>query len=131
MNQNYKFTLVRLFEFPLESVFASLTTPKALSKFTGKAAFEPKQGAAIQMFDGWVTGEILQVELNKTFIFTWKVAEWESASTVEYHFDGNNESCKVTLHHYGFPNKKESDSHKLGWEEYVFTPLAEYLTAKH
>ncbi|MFN0048981.1 MAG: SRPBCC domain-containing protein [Cytophagales bacterium] len=124
------FSIKRKIKVPIEVVFDALTNAIVLSEFTGKAVFEPKIGSFYQMFDGWVSGEILAFERNKTLSYTWKTTDWDenvAASIVSYAFKEKGGSTSIELTHSNFPNQKEADEHQKGWEEHVFLPLEKYL----
>lgn len=126
----YSFAIKRKIKVPIEVVFDALTNPIVLSEFTGEAIMNPEIGAKYSMFDGWVSGRILEFEKNRKLSYTWKTTEWDekdAESVVFYLFKEKGATTLIELVHKGFPNQAESDSHQKGWEEHVFIPLEEYL----
>jgi uncharacterized protein YndB with AHSA1/START domain len=123
-------SLKRKIKVPIEVVFDAMTNAIVLSEFTGKAVIEPNIGSLYQMFDGWVSGEILAIEKNKTLSYTWKTTDWDEndePSIVSYTFKEKGGSTSIELTHSNLPNQKEADEHLKGWEEHVFLPLEKYL----
>lgn len=127
----FGFTLTWIvYATPVE-VFKALTNPAIIAKWSnGEAVLEPKVGGTFEMFDGWVKGNVLAYEPGKKLSYSWKPVEWSKkadASIVTYIFDADKAGTKITLTHNGFPNIKESDSHKSGWVDNVFEPVNDYF----
>ncbi len=124
------FTLKRKIKVPIEIVFDALTNQIIIEEYSGAAFLEPKIGGEFKMFDGWVSGKVLAFEKNRVLSYSWKTTDWsiEAEHTiVVYKFKENGANTIIELTHTNFPNQKEADSHKLGWEEHVFLPLEKYL----
>lgn len=128
------FTLSLLFPFSPEDIFTALTNARQIAAWSGQAGkIQPTIGGKMELFDGWVKGNVLAYESGKRLSFTWKPAEWATesqSSIVTCDFKSTKTGSKITLKHAGFPNDSELQSHKVGWTEFVFDPLKMYLTAK-
>ena len=95
----------------------------------GDAVVELNAGGKFEMFDGWVSGEVLKVESDE-LAYTWKSSDWENdakPSEVCYKLIEENGSTKVELKHIGFPNQKEMEGHASGWTEHFFGPMETYI----
>ena len=124
------FTLTHTFRVTPVEVFAALTNSKALAEWSGEGSVSKKVGGAFNMFDGWVEGKVLAYKPGKELAYTWKTTEWPKAweaSEVHYTFHPNKIGTTLTLTHTKLPNRKETNDHRAGWVEHVFTPLEEYL----
>ena len=113
-----------------KQVMRLLTDAKLIRAWSGaEGQVGRKAGEAFEMFDGWVTGEVLKISDNE-LAYTWKTTEWADdakASEVHYKLLADKEGTKVLLKHTGLPNQEEMDSHKEGWDEHFFGPMEEYV----
>jgi uncharacterized protein YndB with AHSA1/START domain len=111
-------------------VMQLLTDPVLIRKWSGgEAILEHIVGGKFEMFDGWVTGKVLKLG-DKEFSYSWKASDWpEEAKPSEVHYllKEDEAGTRVVLHHTGFPNAKEMDSHKTGWTDFFFDPLEDYI----
>ena len=111
-------------------VMELLTDPVLIRKWSGGAAIlENKVGGRFEMFDGWVTGEVLKTSKNE-LAYTWKTSDWpEETKPTEVHYllKADEAGTKVILHHTGFPNEDEMKSHKTGWTDFFFDPMEDFI----
>ncbi|MDX2196061.1 MAG: SRPBCC domain-containing protein [Cytophagales bacterium] len=124
------FTITRIVKAPLEEVFSALANEEQLSEYLGECTLEPQKGGKVSLFDGWVKGKVLEFMFLETLSYTWKPAEWDEKtpySVVKYVFKDLENYTEIILTHSNFISKKEAESHKKGWEEFVFAPLEVYL----
>lgn len=123
-------SLKRKIKAPVDVVFDALSNEVVLSEYAGKCAFERKVGGIVMFFDEWVHGEVLKYLKNKELSYTWKPTDWPetaNASVVTMTFLERGVATVIELTHENFPNDKEAENHKNGWEEYIFGPLEKYL----
>jgi activator of HSP90 ATPase len=113
-----------------ERVMQLLTDPVLIRKWSGgEAILENKVGGKFEMFDGWVTGAVLKTGKDE-LAYTWKASDWpEDTKPTEVHYllKKDEAGTKVILHHTGFPNKEEMESHKSGWTDFFFDPLEDFI----
>jgi uncharacterized protein YndB with AHSA1/START domain len=111
-------------------VMQLLTDPVLIRKWSGgEAVLENKAGGKFEMFDGWVKGTVLKTSENE-LAYTWKASDWPEetkASEVHYLLKQDEAGTKVIIHHTGFPNEKEMDSHRSGWTDFFFDPLEDFI----
>src|SRR5271156_6330831 len=99
-----------------QRVMQLLTDAALIRKWRGdEAVFENKVGGKVELFDGWVKGEVLKTSVNE-LEYTWKPADWAEET-----------GTKVVIKHTGFPNEKERDSHKGGWADFFFDPMEDFI----
>src|ERR1035438_4903598 len=96
-------------------VMQLLTDPGLIRKWSGgEGLVERKVGGKFEMFDGWVTGDVLKATENE-LAYTWKAIDWpEETKPTEVHYllKEDEAGTKVILQHTGFPNEEEMNSHK-------------------
>lgn len=113
-------------------VMELLTDAKLVRAWSGgEAVIEKKENGRFEMFDGWVYGKVLKATANE-LAYTWKTTDWTEdvqASEVVFKLSKDKEGTKVIVEHKGLPSQEEADSHKEGWEEYIFGPMEEYIWA--
>jgi uncharacterized protein YndB with AHSA1/START domain len=111
-------------------VMQLLTDPVLIRKWSGgEAILENRVGGRFEMFDGWVSGEVVKTGA-KELAYTWKTSEWpEDAKPSEVHYllKEDEAGTRVLLHHTGFPDEKEMNSHKSGWTDFFFDPLEDFI----
>jgi len=113
-----------------ERVMQLLTDPVLIRKWSGgEAVIELTPGGKIDLFDGWVTGNVLKTT-NDELAYTWLSGDWAEgtkASEVHYLLKKDPAGTKVILDHTGLPDKEEADSHKQGWTDYFFDPMEDFI----
>lgn len=111
-------------------VMQLLTDAKLIRKWSGgEAVVENRPGGRFEMFDGWVTGEVLKTG-DRELAYTWKTSEWDEnakPSEVHYLLKDDEAGTRVILHHTGFPDEEEMRSHKAGWTDYFFDPMEDFI----
>jgi uncharacterized protein YndB with AHSA1/START domain len=111
-------------------VMELLTDSVLIRKWSGGVAvLENKVGGRFEMFDGWVTGEVVKTG-GYELAYTWKTSDWpEDTRPTEVHYllKEDEAGTKVILHHTGFPNEDEMKSHKSGWTDFFFDPLEDFI----
>lgn len=107
-----------------------LTDPTLIRKWSGEEGVaEPREGGKFEMFDGWVTGEVLKAS-EKELVVTWLPGDWEpgtQASEVHFLLKPYGAGTLVKLTHTGLPNEKERDSHKVSWADFYFDPMEDFM----
>jgi len=115
-----------------EKVFDAVTQEAKLGEWCeGGGKVEPFEGGEVELFDGWVKGEVLHFnKLKRELSYTWKPSEWgmkKDPSIVEFSFDKNPAGTLVKVKHFNFPDQAESDKHRTGWVDYFFEPLNDHI----
>ncbi|MCB0699882.1 MAG: SRPBCC domain-containing protein [Chitinophagales bacterium] len=126
----YDLTLEFYLPVSPDKVMRLLTDKELIKAWSGgDAEIENEVGGKFEMFDGWVSGEILKTGENE-LAYTWKTSEWgedAAASEVHYKLTEENGATKVDLKHMGFPNEEEMNSHASGWTEHFFGPMENHI----
>jgi uncharacterized protein YndB with AHSA1/START domain len=115
-----------------DKVFEALTDPGIIAAWGGGlAVVENKTGGKFELFDGWITGEVISYKPGKELSYTWRPSEWNKKtppSVVSYKFKEHPAGTEILLSHTELPSEEEAGKHKEGWVDYVFEPLNEYFT---
>ena len=113
-------------------VMELLRDPILIRKWSGdEAVLENKPRGRFEMFDGWVTGEVLKTSENE-LAYTWVPGDWPvnaKPSEVHYLLKEDEAGTKVILKHTGFPDEEQMNSHRSGWADFFFTPMEDYIMA--
>jgi len=130
-------TLRRVFNAPIESVFAAWTKAEVLARWFGPVGFtvtasdidlrkggaylialRSPEGAAIKHF-----GEYVEVTPPERLVFTWQLENQACGGSnnqyaetlVSIDFNRAGESTEVRLTHEHLPSKEAYDGHEFGW----------------
>ncbi len=100
------------------------------SEFTGSVAhIENKVGGKFTAWDGYISGEILELEENRRIKQLWRTTEFsdkDKDSILEIEFLEDDGKTQITLRHSNLPEGTEED-YKQVWIDYYLTPLDEYV----
>ena len=112
-------------------VYHAWLNSKSHSEFiTGNASIQSKVGSEFMAWDGYITGEILELEKGRRILHTWRTVEFASEdedSILEVVLeDLENGNCKFTLNQSNMP---EGTKQKYwdGWMENYIEPMLEYF----
>ena len=117
-----------------EKVFEALTDTGIITAWSGEiGVVENKAGGKLELFDGWVKGEVLSFKPGKELSYTWKASEWSKntlPSIVKYSLKEHAAGTEIILEHTQLPSAEEAEKHRNGWIDYVFEPLNDYFTSQ-
>ena len=69
---------------------------------------EPVPGGKLEMFDGSIVGEYLEIVENESVKMKWKFKEWPEFADAHLTFVSFNDSCEVKV---AYTNIPERDNH--------------------
>jgi len=88
------------------------------TEFTGsKATCDPKVGGKFTAWDGYISGENLELEKGKRIVQEWKTTEWPSGyppSVLEFSFKKKGDGTELTMVHSNVPDS-QAESYRQGW----------------
>jgi len=100
------------------------------SEFTGSpATIDSRVGGAFTAWDGYISGEILELEKNRRIRQRWRTTEFSDTdedSLLEIEFIEKDGKTTIRLMHSNLPEGTEED-YKQGWKEFYFAPLKDYM----
>ena len=115
------------FDVPGEIIFKTLTEQIQICQFTRcLAVSEPQPGGKLEMFDGNIQGQYVEIEENTKIVMKWKFKDWDDFADLVISINNVNDSCELTLDYTNIP---EYDSHKNfvhldkigdGWKQNIF-----------
>src|SRR5436190_16067697 len=100
---------------PPDEVMELFTNPEFIKEWScAEAVFEKKTGGKFEMFDGWVSGQVLKLTENE-LAYTWATTDWEEGtqpSEVHYRLEAVEHGTEVYVDHINLPSQEEADGHK-------------------
>ena len=113
-----------------DKVMRLLTEPGLIKAWSeNNAIFENRTGGKVELFDSWVSGEVIKTEADE-LEYSWSVIEWDEEvqpSIVSYRLVEESGATRVEVKHTGLPNEEEMNKHESGWTEYFFGPMESYI----
>lgn len=110
-----------------QDIYACLTNPVTIELWSGyPAKIEAIEGSEFEIWDGDISGKILELEANKKVVQQWYFGEQEEPSivTVKLHPDKNFVS--VELRHTNIPDEVYEEF-RDGWDENFFGAIKNFL----
>ncbi len=124
------FELSVTFPTGIQRVYTAWLDSSQHSDFTGaKAVIQPKVGGKFSTWDGYITGETLELEPYTRIVQSWRTTEFPSGSPdsrLEILFEELKEGMKLTLKHSQIP-EGQVEEYRQGWEDFYFKPMREYF----
>lgn len=103
------------------------------SAFTNsKATIEKKVGSSFTAHDGYISGTIELLHMNKRIVQKWRTTDFDEAaedSLVEVQFEKVEKGTKVIIAHSNLPDET-GKSYRKGWRDHYFKPMKEYFVEK-
>jgi len=119
------------FSKPARHLYEAWLDSDAHSGFTGSpAVIDPGVGGKFTAWDQYIWGQNLELDSGKRILQSWRTTEFpEDApdSLLEVLFEENGENTLLTLNHTQIPDG-QAGQYTEGWQEYYFTPMAEYFS---
>ncbi|HKK69387.1 MAG TPA: SRPBCC domain-containing protein [Bacteroidales bacterium] len=110
----------------IEDVWMAFTNPNAIELWSGfPARFSPETGTEFNLFDGDITGRILEAEPMSKLVEQWyfEGEGVESIATIKLHPQKN--SVFVELEHTNIPDDAY-DNITHGWKHYFLKAIKTY-----
>lgn len=112
-----------------EDVWMALTNPASMELWTGyPAAFKPEAGEEFSLWEGDITGKVLEVEEGKKIVEQWyfEGEDVESIVTIKVHKQKNN--VLVEVFHNNIPEEAFENIIE-GWKSYYLGAIKEFTEA--
>jgi uncharacterized protein YndB with AHSA1/START domain len=93
------------------------------------ATSEPRVGSSYSAWDGYISGEHLELEPGKRVVQSWRTTEFPEGapdSVLEILFAADPEGTRLTLVHSGIPDGQGETYHE-GWQSKYFAPMREHF----
>jgi activator of HSP90 ATPase len=101
------------------------------SKLTGSAYVERKVGGKFSVFDGYATGETLELIKDKLILQSWRASDWDDGvySKIRIELQKAKGGTRLTFTQTGIPPAQLKDIEK-GWIDNYWTPLKKMYAKK-
>lgn len=120
------------FEVPPDTLYDMFIDGKKHGAFTGATAtIDARVGGKFSVWDGYATGENLELVPGKKIVQTWRASDWpeRAVSKVTFIFTPSSGGTDLIFTHEDVPSAFEKDV-AGGWDEYYWKPLADYLRSQ-
>ena len=111
-------------------VYNAFMKAKMHAAFTGsKATCNPKVGGKFTAWDGYITGQNLELKRGKLIIQLWKTTEWPkgySPSILKLSFKQKKGGTQVTMVQSNVP-ASQARNYRQGWVDAYWDPLRRYF----
>lgn len=98
----------------------------------GEADMSDQLGAQVSAWDGYITGENLELAPGDRIVQSWRTSKFGEAdpdSKIEVTLAPDPEGCKLTLRHSNVPDA-DTSYERGGWSENYFEPMRAYFAAR-
>ena len=111
----------------IEDVWRAFTSAASMELWTGyPAIFEAKPESEFELWEGDITGKVIEVEEYKKIVEQWYFDEQEKPSIATIKFFQEKNKIKVELYHENIPDDA-FDNITEGWVEYYFKAIKEFV----
>ena len=120
-----RISLEESFRCELDQLFEFFTDPRMINAWTkSPTEFELTRGSSFKMFDGNVSGVIVDFEASKSLKLQWRLKSWAEGhlSEVNVAFNRSKEASTIHLEQTGVPDC-EAESTKMGWKNNFFRAI--------
>jgi activator of HSP90 ATPase len=115
----------------IRQVYEAWMDSRIHGEFTGgPAEIEPEVGGKFTIFDGYITGETLELTPFTRIVQAWRTTEFPDGapdSRLEVLLESLPDGCRLTIDQTNLP-EDQVDSYKSGWMEYYFDPMTRYFS---
>jgi activator of HSP90 ATPase len=130
MNKN-SFKVSTILPANPERIYQDWLSSEGHTAFTGSPAMvEPVIGGKFTAWDGYISGKTLELTPGRRIVQAWRTTEFPADSPdsrVEVLLEEEDGGTRITLVHSEIP-EGQADEYLQGWEDYYFTPMAEYYS---
>jgi len=111
----------------LEDAFAAFTNPFTIELWSGYPAVMSKEaGSEFSLWEGDITGRVLEVEEEKKVVQEWYFGEQEDASIATLKFFVQGNKVQIDLLHTNIPEEAYDDIVE-GWNDYYLGAIKTFL----
>ncbi|MFI5162091.1 MAG: SRPBCC domain-containing protein [Sphingobacteriales bacterium] len=125
----FKASPKQLYEILLSSKEFSECTKKSFDNFSATSAnIDPTIGGAFSLFDGIITGRIIELVPGERIVEAWRAADWPPGtySVVRFELKPAGSGTQLIFDHIGFPEGLKAHL-TIGWQQHYWDALAKYL----
>jgi activator of HSP90 ATPase len=110
-----------------EDIYNCLTNSLTIELWSGyEAKMEPVVGFEFELFDGDISGKVLQLDEPKLVVQEWYFGEQEEQSVVTFKIHQDSNAVSLELQHTNIPDEAYEDIAN-GWKKYYLGAIKKYL----
>jgi activator of HSP90 ATPase len=125
----FKVAPAKVYRTLISSAAFSACTKKSFDMFTASSAkIDSVVGGAFSLFDGHITGRILELLPDLRIVEAWRVVDWPAGvySIARFDLSADGAGTHVIFEHVGFPDGlKEHLS--IGWQQHYWDAMTKYF----
>jgi activator of HSP90 ATPase len=125
----FKVAPAQIYNTLLSSAAFSACTKKSFDMFTASSAkIDSVAGGTFSLFDGHITGRILELVPDQRIVEAWRVIDWPAGvySIARFDISAEGSGTRVIFEHVGFPEGlKEHLS--IGWQQHYWDAMTKYF----
>jgi len=125
-----KFTISEVINASPEQIYKAWLSTKGHSDMTGSPAeVESKVKGKFTAWDGYISGETLELKPFSRIVQAWRTTEFPEGSPdsrVEILLGSVKGGTKITINHSNIP-QGQADDYKQGWQDFYFIPMKSYF----
>ncbi len=125
----FKVPPAQIYNVLLSSAAFSACTKKSFDMFTASSAkIDPVVGGVFSLFDGHITGRILELMPDQRIVEAWRVVDWPAGVYSIARFDLSTEGTgtRVIFEHVGFPEGLKEHLSE-GWQQHYWDAMTKYF----
>jgi activator of HSP90 ATPase len=125
----FKVAPARVYNTLLSSAAFSACTKKSFDMFTASSAkIDSVAGGAFSVFDGHITGRILELVPGQRIVEAWRVVDWPAGvySIARFDLSAEGGGTRIIFEHVGFPEGLK-DHLSIGWQEHYWDAMTKYF----
>ena len=125
----FKVPPAQVYGILLSSAEFSASTKKSFDMFTASSAkIDSVVGGAFSLFDGHITGRILELVPDQRIVEAWRVVDWPAGVWSIARFDLSTEGTgtRLNFEHVGFP-KGLKEHLSEGWQQHYWDAMTKYF----
>lgn len=123
------FTVSDIIPASPEEVYDAWLESDGHSKMTGaEAIVDPLVGGRFTAWDGYISGENIELERGKRIVQSWRTSDFEDSepdSRLEVVLEPFGDGCKATIHHTDLP--PHGTQYESGWVDHYLEPMKKYF----
>lgn len=113
----------------VNEVYSAFMDGKIHSDFTGaSASIENKIGGKFEAWDGYASGENIELIPGKRIVQTWRASDWpeDVYSEISIFLSPDGNKTKLKFQQKNIPDEFAADV-ETGWQDFYWQPLIKYF----
>lgn len=125
----FKVPPAQVYNLLLSSAEFSACTKKSFDMFTASSAkIDSEAGGVFSLFDGHITGRILELVPDQRIVEAWRVVDWPAGvySIARFDLSPDGTGSRVNFEHVGFPDGLKEHL-ATGWQQHYWDAMTKYF----